>query len=497
MKRIIVALFLLYAGQDILSAGTRNLIMLIDSSQETIADVFNSKTYSFDTTESLGPVTLTFLAALHQKAAPIIVSSSTWHNSIARGKIFADVVAGRDVSYLAQYPMFSSGQNIPVFVADLLRYYDAGADVMRFNEAMDADFYYTFYQTFYSKNPVFKPNEWIIKKLSEYLYLLIPHAYIQTIRQRNDTPGIARQTSTSLTLEERLLGLKVGKFADIQASQLLDPSAQVVDIKHEQYKQLVPQKAYDIIGKLRSFFKKAHKKAQEMLSEYIFGAHVLHVLSQLFVTHTDLKAPEGNQEETDLNEAYFLHEWLIYLLGHGTESIAGPVMPVVYAKDTGMRASIAFTAGLEQGAFRDLLGFLNNRVHTGAFVYTSCYSGGPHLFKLFEHHWDYPKTQKVGEKIQVTRFEQAVPDVFNYLIVATNMFYTETLGGPFFPYIERLPEEVLKFGNFFNGMAQFLHPQPRVVGNKNGSKKQKVAVQLPFVECLMLRLYFVAELILR
>lgn len=499
MKRIFLALLFCGAILEALCAGTRNLIMPIDWGKENIEREF-SKPQLQVRSEEFGAITQALMAALLEKAAPIIVSSATWGNLIARGTMYRDAVQNRDMSYLQRYPLFSNPQNIAVFKAALGTGYDPKTDLMFKNVPDNGQIYYYYaYQLFLAPNPAFKPQEWIIKKLSDYLYLLIPLSYVQELEKRQDTPAIARQLSTPLSDRERLIGMKVEKFSDIPASTLLDMNAHPTQMKYSNYQNLVPQRAFSMVQRLLQY------KWEDILKGYLFSQHLVYMLPRIFVTHTDLKYPGGNSEETDINETYFLHEWLVYLGGHGSPSQPTPVLPVVYdIGGGGTRAEIAFTAGIEQGAFREILGFLNNQVDTGSLIYFSCYSGGPHLFKLFEHNWDYPVTKgaRIGKGKQAPKEVQTVSDVFNYLIIATNQFYiptySPTLGFWFdnpnyWPRLPGTPQYMkqqkggsqkpngLEFDNYFRSMAQLLHPVPKVIGQKNGAKKQKIA-QMPSLQ---------------
>ncbi len=439
MKRIFLALLMCSASQEISSAGIRNVMMHLDWSEQTLLEQFKDQSYQFKHKEA-GAESQTLLAALQQKAAPIIVSSRTWYNAIEPGKIF-DIVKAQDLSSLKQYPMLSKPQNLKAFKIDMLKDYDPQKDLMRVSGDTTSIQYFMSYQTFFSKDPIFKPNEWMVKKLSDYLYVLIPIAYLEELAQRKDTPAIARQLSTSLTARELMLGMKIDKLADVSSSMLLDLKAHVTI----------------------------------MQNPLEFSNMVLEAMPKLFVTRSDLKFPGGNKEETDINEAYFLHEWLVYLDGHGSQSIPGEE-----------ESSMAFTAGLMQDDFRKLLSFFNNRVKTGSFLYISCYSGGQHLLTLFEHSWDYPKT--VGKEFKIENIFEAqtaqivtkekgeelvvykrkvppVSDIFNYLIIATNQFYTKTLAAIFsynttgIYYNSIRGESLLDFANYFKSMAQLLHPE--------------------------------------
>ncbi len=500
MKRIFLALLFCGVSFEAFCAGTRNLIMCMDWDKENIEREFSKPQLQLQS-EEFGAITQALMAALLEKAAPIIVSSATWGNLIARATMYRDAVQNKDMSYLQRYPLFSNPQNIAAFKAALGNGYDPKTDLMFKNAPNNGQIYYYYaYQLFFSPNPAFKPQEWMVKKLSDYLYLLIPLSYVQEVERRQDTPAIARQLSTPLSGRDTLLGMKIDRFSDIPAPTLLDMNAHPTQMNYSHYQNLVPQRAFSMVQRLLQY------KWEDILKGYLFGQHLVYMLPRIFVTHTDLKYPGGNKEETDINETYFLHEWLVYLGGHGSPSQPTPVLPVVYdVGGGGMRAEIAFTAGIEQGAFREVLGFLNNQVDTGSLIYFSCYSGGPHLFKLFEHNWDYPVTKgvRISKGKQAPKEVQTVSDVFNYLIIATNQFYITTYSptlGFWFDnpnYWPRLPgtpaymkqqkggaptkPNGLEFKNYFNAMARLLHSESKVITAKSGGNKQQIA-QIPSLQ---------------
>jgi len=74
--------------------------------------------------------------------------------------------------------------------------------------------------------------------------------------------------------------------------------------------------------------------------------------------------------------------WNLYLVGHGLNADAMP-----YGQSC--------IANLSLNEFRQLLQFLNSSLTTNIFVYTSCFSGGQHLKKVYESkgrsdHYNYP-----------------------------------------------------------------------------------------------------------
>lgn len=480
MNRQLIALLVCSFYGMCVEAGTRNMVMALDFDRESLREEFKNSKYAFNAHE-YGPVTQTLIAALYQQAAPILVSSSTWRNAIERGKAYEIAQKGGDLGFLKRYTAFSNTDNINKFVNDLRYGYDINNDLLRASTSIISAEYYQAYQVFFSKDPVFKPKEWITKKVSDYLYLLIPRKYLQQLEQSKDTPDLARKTVTPLSPSERVLGIKYGKLANLSANALLDVNAHPDVINAAQYNQLLPAHSHGIAQRLLGY------KWLHILNGFMFGQHVVNILPTIFVTHTDLKFPGGDRIETDLNEAYFMHEWLVYLIGHGSQSGQNALAAVVEDFGGGAQAVIGFTAGIDQGAFRDMLSFFNNRVNTGALVYTSCYSGGHHLFKLFEHHWDYPKRQGVGKKAKITKENVLRPDTFNFLIVATNMFYTVTTTSIFAfwsdaKYYSRNGQATLNLTSFFKQMAQFLGSQPIIKAPQQVKGKKKVLSAHPGVE---------------
>ncbi len=82
MKRIFLALLFCGVSFEAFCAGTRNLIMCMDWDKENIEREFSKPQLQLQS-EEFGAITQALMAALLEKAAPIIVSSATWGNLIA------------------------------------------------------------------------------------------------------------------------------------------------------------------------------------------------------------------------------------------------------------------------------------------------------------------------------------------------------------------------------------------------------------------------------
>jgi hypothetical protein len=155
---------------QILRPTMQPMIMLFDWKYEYMNKNFGTVEGNGD--NALGFVTNMLARALADKAAPILVTGSLWRNFIERRKLFQDLVAQNDRShyYAQRFPYFKNKkhftdlqhkakeivqkkahQPIPLKEIDnrlILPYLTADAD--------------------------FNPADWMMKKLSSFLYLLVP-----------------------------------------------------------------------------------------------------------------------------------------------------------------------------------------------------------------------------------------------------------------------------------------------------------------------------------
>lgn len=292
--------------------GPRRLIILFDPhAQET------STSQSFAIMSGL-------ISGLEQKAAPILVSESLWHNFVIRkerynllkdkkftgplilmellekyGKEFAgknylsnDITRDklRDL-YAAHYGYYQKALEITAKKKDLIGRPNAAANTELNNIRVyerelllnhpfrtDIDFDFVAYKT------QFDPNEWSVYHIPHFMYLLVPKGYEEKIYPptsgMKDVPAFPNVTSRELRL-----GLKVDHL-----QKVADPLK-------------LPEK---------SVSKKQEAATKEADIGNIF---VTRNDLGLLRSHSTIKAPESNES--------YLGAWNIYATGHGSPDTEG------------------------------------------------------------------------------------------------------------------------------------------------------------------------------
>lgn len=383
MKKLLYILVFCGIASQAYGTGSRNLMLMMNWTDETLNDG-----------EQFGALSQVTITALEQKAGPIIITSQTWRSIMGRGTN-------------ARYPDYNLSRAV-----------------------------------FYQSNATFKYADWIVKKLSDYLYLFVPKSYLASVRARKDSYNQNLNTMTVLTQDDRDLGMKISKFPDISFNDLFNVGYHKSVIPVDTYQNNIRKNAYTTMQQLIA------SGNTDIAELYYFSQHVLFMLGKLLITRADVISkvdPRQNpalfKEETERHEALLLHEWLVYLDGHGSPSDTGQIQPIIinrpgYYPGPG---NIGVTAGLEHNSLQQMLKFFNGSVVTGAMLYASCFAGGPHLSKLYEKEWDafLRNPQKQVKK-----------DSYNYLILTTNIWYTATMSAVL---------DYVQFPAFFTSLNAFLH----------------------------------------
>lgn len=177
---------------------------------------------------------------------------------------------------------------------------------------------------------------WIIKKINDYLYLIIPK---KQLRQLNVSESDVEDSNLInkpdiISNIELALGLKVNHMKTIRSFK---------DIKLE----TIPPPEY------ADYFIKALYNSSKKISD-IFC-----------INKAEDKEKTFNQVKTYFNEnkSMFFNQWSIYINGHG---------------DMNKRI-----VGLKLEDFSKLLDFLENKINTKLLVYTSRYAAGLNTEKIY------------------------------------------------------------------------------------------------------------------
>lgn len=367
--------------------GPRRLVMLFDPK-----NIESPSSDSYALTNCL-------IANLEQKATPILLSESLWHNFVIRRKRYSELIVKDpfykefDVLYqnvqnlIKQYatpsdpmpPLLESAlKNIPVNTPELQQ----GNPV---RQRIETDFIY--YKTH------FDPSEWTVRYITDFAYLLVPNAYEQQVNKNNTTPITLQDLPAGKKLSERelILGLKIDKLQAV--SEPLE----------------IPLKT---------------------TYPHQMQTHTNMDLSTILVTRNDLglwPLLSASAKDNEKNEKY-LATWNIYLAGHGKadtaaddtlkleylsknldhgkklleeaqqkgmsqENIAILQEKIKQAKETlekfqthrAKEKGTAVIAGLEVSTFKKLLNFLNTTINTGTFFYSTCFGSGKNLEAPYQY----------------------------------------------------------------------------------------------------------------
>lgn len=403
------------------------------------------------------PVLTYFLIALAQKAAPIIVTSSLWHSFVTRRKIFEDFLEGDGLSY-KKYTRFKEEATIKQFQTYTRAYFQPnGEQILGWAGQpirMELDKYFFCYAI------PFQENDWILKKASDYIYVLIPNAYLEQLKKSKELEKSEEQKKVfeevkktfkeqnkdkqikELSDDDFYLGLKISKMEIMSYQDALDPDKHKLSIDRSKITELLNPKDVKMATLLPS-----------LPENFILGKHFINIINDIFVTMQDLVVNK-NAEKTELNQALYLHKWHIYQVGHGSSSSPGALQEINLA-GVKVPTEWALQAGIELFTFREWLSFLQTSIKTEFLYYETCYSGGDHLKKLYEHQWDYPKT--IVQK----------PDIFRYMIVTGNQLYTTTESKAnmsdrnlSIPYKKALRDEIkmrypIEFPSFFEAVKKY------------------------------------------
>ncbi len=238
----------------------------------------------------IGAVSQYLLSAIRQKAGPIVVSASLLEN------IFS-------LYYEAQGDRESAADLYIKYVKDVE---DQSGNIKKI-------------KIFYLKTLHFDPREWIFKKVSNFLYLLIPKGYIQASFPEIWIDRVERYDPRNISQVELLLGLKVNHMETVDFKNIV--SIKVTQKDNSDYF-------------LDDLYNDATKK------------------SSIFCVKSDYKSRGARK----------IPVWSFYMHGHG-------IMQYHSSKP-------GIIVGLSHRGFGKFLDFSENKIVTRLLIYISCYSAG-------------------------------------------------------------------------------------------------------------------------
>jgi hypothetical protein len=392
MKKI--GLFFLFMFVPLV-AGVRDLIILIDDGEGNEQVKKNTFINTNECVNDTGAVTSYLIYALYQKAAPILVSASVWHNFIERRQIFRDFISLSIEDLVIKYndlPCIASKDNVETFKIACQSYTDlsnkGGIDALFFASIYNLARHFSV-----CDHVAFDPKEWKLYMVSPSFCLLVPIAYSKSLEKIDDNPF------PSLSTEQLQLGLK----PLVLMKNPLDPLE-------------YPKKIVDVSEKFIS------------------------ILPELFITKNDVKSL-ADKNKNEKYEYKYLHRWHIFLNGHGSQAVQSS-------------PQIASIAGLKNDYFKRFLHFLNNMVITEFLMYETCFAGGRHLLTPYERNEYFPSENgNLNKNISADIFNFTI--VTGTLFTEeTNVIQPQAKLGP--KNKEITIESWIKFDDFFKQLKIFL-----------------------------------------
>lgn len=244
---------------------------------------------------SVGAIVGSLFFALEQKAAPILVSSALIRDLWELRDVFLDFTTRPDDQLISlgynRIKAFETEDKRAVFVKyfkqlqtfqDIFEKTDPLLRTREFMKNLYGDFHFYWHKDtfFLAYQLIFNPEEWILKKVTPHVYLLVPKsAYFNDIRLKvllgAYQPGMS--TSPGLTKLELVYGLKLDHLEDISS----------MDFIKTQYHQQTSR------GQLSIEF--------------------MHAIRKIFVTRKDYFANTTQRSRELFAEAV----WAFYLKAHG------------------------------------------------------------------------------------------------------------------------------------------------------------------------------------
>lgn len=393
----------------------RDMVMLIDWYSESPVKKLNALT----TKSPIGAVTIGFLTNLYSPSVPLLLSASLWHNVLNYAQLAYDLrdLSAQDIKkkYYDDSPENTKLNSFKdeKYIKKLQKitkklfeiYHDINDDLTRFSYLSDPKAYvqslskyndqtlggvlldqqdkdlWQYYANLLvyvvAVEKVKAENEWIMKKVSDEVFLFIPRTYLINVEKAT----LAFRDSNLADLKTRITALeqeiprqdeliKELKKNLIEAQESGPPSKQeILGLNYQTLSDI--QDAFQ--GSINYFV------ATKTLEDY--SDQFIKVLKNLFSSSATLpiatlrrvKNIKGTVKiEPDKNswlpwDPSFCR-WNFYGAGHGSRTV--------------QNQSAFLIMGLSNASFKDLLIFLST-IRTNFFLYVSCYAGGQRLENIY------------------------------------------------------------------------------------------------------------------
>lgn len=349
-----------------LFAEQRDMLIFVDKYEQFIP--------GGERNEGFGAVTGEVMVALYQKAAPILMSASLWHN-----------IAGRLQTSMKNYMVAGTFEQkvkslfMKVQQQPTLPLTQEEQDLLK---QIQQDSYML------AAAVQFNPAEWDFYSVANVYYLLIPHRYKKKLQFRPQ-PGVVFKdalTQRILTSEELLLGLKVNGLQKITNVFNLKKPRRRIDLD-----QLLPFYG-QVIFVTRDDIPDSALQALYMPSWYFYlaGHAKYSKLDPTFIRHKDDFVHLFQRNKAVMVDA-------LEQLQDGVTMLPKPDLPTKPAmqpiieemqEEPKKVATKSFEealikgkgriAGLSLTSFRNLLKFLQQKIDTRFLFYKTCFGGSLH-----------------------------------------------------------------------------------------------------------------------
>ncbi|MFA6066678.1 MAG: hypothetical protein WC707_05860 [Candidatus Babeliaceae bacterium] len=302
-----------------------------------------------------------------------------------------------------------------------------------------------------------KPQNWIVKKISEKLYLLIPSNLLQL---------------TVKTDIELALGLKINSLISVEPNRINNPATYAAQNNPQVLSQEFIQK---IIIEQAVFIPNAEyykNKQENNIPEWVFfmaghGSQTVSAYNDVDSAIRNFLKQNYPAKAASITDAVKQKADVLAINGmiqqfyNKFEQLYGPL-----DKLTKTSASPIYTiiAGLTIKDMQTFLDFLDKKIHTKFFMFTSCYSGGENLAALYKSGNEQSFLQKTySYTIASAATTDAKVTVKRLRIIENNKTITE---------------QTLKLPQFFNAfkvgppynfleITQYVNPfEDKIIPNK-------------------------------
>lgn len=417
---------------------TREIIILLDYQKQeeikkTLYATISQESYiQPPNPRGIGAMTITFLIALYQKAAPILVQSTLIENILKHKQIVKDFLT-KNLQILSekysQYTRFQNYNNLKQFKENCCyiqnRYQEFinelnkiktkdSKNIQKFllkitsdkrfnikyapNGLQHLDKHFTKKLMFFEMiiytlcylAPINK-SDWIIKKVNNDLYLFLPKKYINEMGIKEEALSFKKSKKNTVNLLEQSIGLKVNHLKDIDSfvqefsqnkknknSKTLSESLKklfVLNTDKDENNENIKQK------QIWSIYATGHGIPKAPINELLSQLNSLEKLYSKKISNKKYKKCLEVKQKQDLySYQYHLNSCKKHHIFQRSylnlRKIKNEIKKLKSRINKINKLHEGTILSLTKEEFQKLLLFFNDKIKTAFLYYTSCYSGG-------------------------------------------------------------------------------------------------------------------------